>query len=98
MRRYIPYGPLQEVLPYLGRRAAENSAAFAKAQKEKRLLTRELLARAALRDLFRRPAPESPSPVVGERPSPSGPIGASTDDSQHQLHSPMPAGNAHASK
>jgi proline dehydrogenase len=41
----IPYGPLDEVLPYLTRRAQENRGIFDKVKKEKRLLTTELLRR-----------------------------------------------------
>lgn len=89
------------MLPYLGRRAAENSAAFAKAQKEKRLLTRELLARAALRDVFRprtRPAAlADASAAVAQRPSPPGPLSGCTDDPQHPLQHST-GGNAPVSK
>lgn len=43
--KYVPYGPLDEVLPYLSRRAQENGAVFAKVRKECGLLARELLRR-----------------------------------------------------
>jgi proline dehydrogenase len=41
--KYVPYGPLEEVLPYLSRRAIENGkGVFEKVDKEKRLIRNEL--------------------------------------------------------
>lgn len=40
--KYVPYGPVEEVLPYLSRRATENRSIFEKLQKEKRLIMTEL--------------------------------------------------------
>lgn len=40
--KYVPYGPIEEVLPYLSRRASENRGIFEKVKKEKRLLLTEL--------------------------------------------------------
>lgn len=40
--KYVPYGPLREVLPYLIRRAEENGDMLGGAQKERRLIAQEL--------------------------------------------------------
>jgi proline dehydrogenase len=40
--KYVPYGPVDEVLPYLSRRATENRGIFEKVKKEKRLILKEL--------------------------------------------------------
>ena len=47
--KYVPYGPLYELLPYLSRRADENSSVQGQVQREIRLLQTEMARRAKLK-------------------------------------------------
>ncbi|XP_070496107.1 proline dehydrogenase 1, mitochondrial [Chironomus tepperi] len=53
--KYIPYGPVKEVLPYLSRRAQENKGVLKKILKEKRLLKTEIFRRLSRGQLFYKP-------------------------------------------
>jgi len=53
--KYVPYGPVNEVLPYLSRRANENGSMLTKVAQEKQLLGKELFRRITRGQLFYNP-------------------------------------------
>ena len=53
--KYAPYGPIAEVLPYLGRRAIENHGFMSKLDRERGLLAKEILKRIGTLRLFYKP-------------------------------------------
>ena len=53
--KYTPYGPIDEVLPYLGRRAIENHGFLSKLERERSLLAKEILSRLVTLRWFQKP-------------------------------------------
>merc|ERR1711902_127195 len=53
--KYVPYGPVNEVLPYLSRRANENGSMLGKVALEKNMLGKELFRRITKGQFFYKP-------------------------------------------
>jgi len=56
--KYVPYGPVNEVLPYLSRRANENGGMLGKVALEKNMLGKELFRRISRGQIFYKPKGE----------------------------------------
>ncbi|KAH8040174.1 hypothetical protein HPB51_009552 [Rhipicephalus microplus] len=53
--KYVPYGPIDEVMPYLSRRAIENNSLLQKLSKELGLLRHEITRRLLLGQIWYTP-------------------------------------------
>lgn len=53
--KYVPYGPIEEVIPYLSRRGAENQGVLEKVVRERSYLRQEIVRRMTTGELFHVP-------------------------------------------
>ena len=61
MYKYTPYGPIEEVLPYLSRRAMENKCMLKKVTKEKKMIGQEFMRRMKSGQMFYDPLKHLPT-------------------------------------
>jgi proline dehydrogenase len=54
--KYVPYGPIEEVIPYLSRRGAENHGVLEKVLRERSYIRKEIVRRLTAGELFHVPA------------------------------------------
>lgn len=59
--KYVPFGPVKEVLPYLSRRATENRGILRNIKKEKRMLRKEIMRRLMTLDMNSNPVGPIPA-------------------------------------